>query len=832
LDAFDEVTSSAGTIQMSDDKLLPPSARGSGGVPAVPGEVHAGSPAPYGGDAYYPALEEESGIDPKRYLYALVRYKWLLLLAVVLGAAGAAVGWSYGEVRYLARGTLWIEVERRLSTGDVAPIRQSGLLAENAWMQLLRSYAVLDSVVIAQRLYVNGPVEHTEAFRSLVVTPSVRAGAYELRVSPDGQEYALATRVGARAEALVEQGRLGDPIGQEAGFVWTPPALSFAPAAVVPFTITTPREAANQLLVELGTRMDGTGNFLSVELGGTRPERITATVNAVMDRHIEVAAELKRGQLDEISRILGEQLRYTNAELADAERELEEWRITTISLPSDRSAPIAAGLQITRDPVFTSFFEMRVEVEQLRRDRARLQTALDSFRDSGEVRIEALEIIPSAARSSELRRIMDELVTMRSQLRALRDRYRDDYPLVQDLLLQLRSIESGAIPQVVEGILAELDRAEGDLQAQIDRLSTELEAIPPRTIEERRLERRVQITEALYNELRGRVETARLAAASSIPDVRILDRAATPQSPAEDTRLFLASIIFFGFLGTAVGGAILLDRLDARFRYATDVSREMGLDILGSIPRIQSGKNKRGILNAAAALEAFRELRIHLGFAHGAAGPITLAISSPAAGEGKSLISSNLAVAFAEVGRRTLLIDGDTRRGDAHKLLGREQSPGLIDYLKERSGQEVIQSTEHANLDFIGCGSRGVSTPELLASTRMAHLMGTLKRSYEVIIVDTPPLAAGGDAMILSTLTGNLAIVIRPGATERQLAQVKLEQISRLPIRILGAILNDVDPTDGYHYYYSSYLPGYEPVPEEGEEAGATLISEGRGQAS
>lgn len=100
----------------------------------------------------------------------------------------------------------------------------------------------------------------------------------------------------------------------------------------------------------------------------------------------------------------------------------------------------------------------------------------------------------------------------------------------------------------------------------------------------------------------------------------------------------------------------------------------------------------------------------------------------------------------------------------------------------------------------------------------MAYFMGTLKRSYDVIIIDCPPLAAGGDSLILSTLTGNLAVVIRTGTTERALAQAKVDQLSRLPIRILGAVLNDVDPADGYHYYYSAYLPGYEPVPEEGEE--------------
>jgi capsular exopolysaccharide synthesis family protein len=407
----------------------------------------------------------------------------------------------------------------------------------------------------------------------------------------------------------------------------------------------------------------------------------------------------------------------------------------------------------------------------------------------------------------------------------LRDRYESDYPPIQDLLGQISTIENDAIPRVVSGLMDELTTRELEMQSLVDAAAAELEAIPPRTIEEGRLSRRVATTENLYNEIRGRVETARLAAASSIPDVRILDRAAVPNRPTNDQRMPLAAMFLFGPLGAAMGLAILLDRMDARFRYASDVSQQMGLEILGSIPRIESARGQRGVINAAQALEAFRELRIHVGFAYGSAGPIILAITSPSEGEGKSLISSNLAVAFSEVGRRTLLVDGDTRRGDAHRLLGRDRSPGLIDYLRERTGEDIIQSTDHPNLDFIGSGSRGVSTPELLASPRMAYFMGTLKRTYDVIIVDCPPLASGGDPLILGSLTGNLAVVIRTGSTEKALAQAKLEQLSRLPIRILGAILNYVSKMDSYHYYYGSYLPSYEPVPEEDDLEGMQLLA-------
>ena len=139
------------------------------------------------------------------------------------------------------------------------------------------------------------------------------------------------------------------------------------------------------------------------------------------------------------------------SQLAQAEQDLQEFRVMTISMPTDRSTPIAPGLELTQDPVFANFFDMKVQVEQLRRDQARLQAIVDDF-GSAPVRIEALEIVPAAAGSSELRSILDDLVEARSALRVLRARYADGYRPIQDLLVQIESIEEVAIPRVVAGI--------------------------------------------------------------------------------------------------------------------------------------------------------------------------------------------------------------------------------------------------------------------------------------------------------------------------------------------------------------------------------------------
>jgi Mrp family chromosome partitioning ATPase len=153
-----------------------------------------------------------------------------------------------------------------------------------------------------------------------------------------------------------------------------------------------------------------------------------------------------------------------------------------------------------------------------------------------------------------------------------------------------------------------------------------------------------------------------------------------------------------------------------------------------------------------------------------------------------------------------------------HELVKADRKPGLIDFLADRSDLEtIIQKTRFGHLDFIGSGARESGGPEYLASRKVTELFSVLRKRYEVILVDAPPLGAGGDAFLLSTLTGNLAMVFRAGESDRALAQAKLEPAQYLPIRVLGAVLNDLRPQGSYRYY-STYLPGY----AAGDEAPST----------
>ncbi|HYN20754.1 MAG TPA: polysaccharide biosynthesis tyrosine autokinase, partial [Thermoanaerobaculia bacterium] len=272
-------------------------------------------------------------------------------------------------------------------------------------------------------------------------------------------------------------------------------------------------------------------------------------------------------------------------------------------------------------------------------------------------------------------------------------------------------------------------------------------------------------------------------------------------------------------LGLGVGIALLADRLDPRFRYPDQVSSGLGLPILGTIPEIKRAKGRiASPEEAGQVVEAFRSIRMSLAHSFDPTGPIALTISSPGPGDGKSLIASNLALSFAEAGYRTILIDGDIRRGGLHHTFGLERRPGLVDHLAgEVSVGAILRPATHPLLTLVPCGSRRHLAPELLGSIRMRELMDLLRRDYQVIIMDSPPLGAGIDPFVLATVAGHLAVVLRAGETDRQLTEAKLQIVDRLPVRVLGAILNDVRIKEGsYKYYRYSY--GYvAEVEEEGK---------------
>lgn len=769
--------------------------------------------------------EEEGGGNMQRYLAAVLRYKWIILAVTFLGGVAGVLFARTIPNEYRAQATLWIEAAPRGQQNAAQPIRSAELLDSQGWVALLRSFPVLEPIVWQERLYLNPRSPEAErATSTLVAAEGFRTGGYRLLVDETGQRFALATASGT----VLEQGAVGDSIGKSIGVQWLPPQGSLPPEAKIEFSLNAIREMAQVLANRIETGVDREVTFVTVALTGTDPEKTAGTVNAITEQYLDVVVELKQARMTELSAILGEQLAISEAALHRAEVALADFRVNTITLPSDRGSPLSPGLQITQDPVFDNFFQMKIEREQMQRDREVISRILADAR-TAPLSVFALESVPSLTRSPSLQNSLTELTTRRAELRVLAQRYTDQNPEVIRLQEAIARLERETIPAQAAALLGELQVRDGELATLVESASSDLQSIPPRAIEEARLQRSVEIAERLYTMLQGRYEEARLAAVSSIPEVRSLDAAAIPEWPTNGgAQSQMLMMLILGSFGLAVGGAILADRLDPKVRYPDQITDDMGLAILGAVPFVRGAGAGKGPMETTHAIEAFREIRMNVAYAHGAAGPVVFTVSSAEAGDGKSFVTSNLALSFAQQGHRTLVIDGDIRRGRLHHFLQGVRTPGLSDLLSERVAlAEVLQKTEVRLVSLIGSGTRMHVGPELLGSAAMVNHLRELKRQFDVIIIDTPPLGAGVDPYVLAALTGNLLMVVRTGNTNRAFAEAKLKLLDRLPVRMLGAVMNGI-PANQRAYRYYSYLPDYGAQEERVEDTKGRVLAASR----
>jgi capsular exopolysaccharide synthesis family protein len=776
--------------------------------------------APY--DA--PPPDTGDGVQWGRYISALKRYRWFMLLVVLLGT-GIGVGITrFIEPEFVARSTLWIET----GGGKAGPIQSGQLVGGNQWTELIRSFVVIDTVVLKLSLFVEpkDPADST-VFRGFSLARRFATGKYSLKVNEAGNRYTLVSNEGAE----VETGAVGDSIGRKIGFLWQPTKRALGRDRTIKFEVTTPREASNQLLARFNAGMQEQSNFIRLQLKDVDPYRAAATLNIMDTQIVNLSAELKKKQIAELSLILKNQLDTVQAQLREAENKYKNYQISIITEPTQQIG-ISPGLATTTAPATGEYFNRKTQLDAVTHDREAIETVLARLR-TGEATVDAFQTIAIVRTSPALSAALNELQQKESELRALLYRYTEEHKPVQDVKGMIQILKEQTIPELATALVTQLRSQENVLADDLRGAEADLRLIPVRAIEEARLARDVAALTVLATELNNRYQQNQLAEKSSQPDLRILDDAQPPLKPTDNTAPKIILMAFAASLGAALALAILLDMLDKRFRYPEQVSRELGLSILGAIPGIKRSNGRQLKADEAAqVVEAFRTVRLNLAHSYGAAGPVMLTVSSPGSGDGKSLVSSNLALSFAEAGYRTLLIDGDIRRGELHRMFSLDRRPGLLDYLVgDASMDAIVRASSHEGLAVIPCGTRRQQGPELLGSAAMSHLMAEMKTRFNVVIVDSPPLGAGIDPFVLGTATGHMLMVFRSGETDRQMAEAKLKLLDRLPVRVLGAVLNDIQ-ADGVYKYYS-YLYGYTSDEEGARQlAGQTADTGGNGDGS
>ena len=329
---------------------------------------------------------------------------------------------------------------------------------------------------------------------------------------------------------------------------------------------------------------------------------------------------------------------------------------------------------------------------------------------------------------------------------------------------------NGDVQQFIDGDLIAIQSQIRDTQDEIQRLTN----LPSRSAAE---EQRLETLQSRIVSLRETYATIIGSSSSGGANLlTIVDPAAPPTEPSSP-RLLLNTAIA-GLIGLLLALALvyLLAYLDDSLKSADDVEAVLGLPTLGTITRMKGGKERSEIYRLVTLLyprsppaEAFRSLRTNTEFANVDAPVKTVLVTSSIPGEGKTTTGANLAVALAQGGHRTILLDADFRKPGVHKVMNLPNSVGLSSLLR-RDGvpvNEVSQETEQDNLRVITTGPLPPNPAELLRSKRMSAVLQQLAGSADFVVIDSPPIQAVTDAVILASMVDGTLFVVDAGRTHR-----------------------------------------------------------------
>lgn len=307
----------------------------------------------------------------------------------------------------------------------------------------------------------------------------------------------------------------------------------------------------------------------------------------------------------------------------------------------------------------------------------------------------------------------------------------------------------------------------------------------------------------------------------------VVQPAATPDAPVSPRPLLAA--LLAAVVGFLAAGAIafIVEYLDDTIKEPSHVEETVALPTLGSIKRMKGARDLAMYQLAtllyprSAAAEAYRKLRTNLEFAAIDAPIRTLLVTSAAPSEGKTVTAANLAIVFAQAGRRVLLVDADLRQPGVHEILDRPNTVGLTALLRVDNPRytDVVQKTDQENLDVLSTGPLPPNPAELLGSQRMKHVVGALQQTYELLIFDSPPLEVVTDAAVLSSFVDGTILVVAAGRSRREPVRRAHEALTKAGAKVLGVVLNGLS---------KEAYPGYQYYEPDAELAGGAKVESGR----
>lgn len=718
-------------------------------------------------------------------LSVLYRYRRIVVTVVVIVLIAGIVQTMTTTPEYRASARVQIDDERNLpglSSDNQAWIENSVLMSTQ--LQSLRSKDLIRTIVGPLGLANVGEFNGTDA------TPTGFGGAL--------------SSISARVTR---------PIRNLFGST-TPPATDAGPQD--PDVLLEDR-LVDEFSARLHTEVISDSRAIRIDFVSRDPALAARAANALATAFVEQNLVRRRGDLGNTVADLTKQVEEGNKRIQELDRMMAEFRVN-----NNAAALVNPELLQTQELAYQS--ELRVAEEATRLARAAFN-ALDGIPYDDR----RIDTFPAMSQDTEVRRWMNELTIRQTEFANTSKTVGENHPSYQAAATRVKDAQAQlkiARDIVMDRLRNELRAAESmenvrrenlrnltDLRSKLGTVGIEYEA----------LERSRKSEDDLILLLQANLTEAGVQANAIRNNVRVLESAIAPTYPFKPDvgRNLLIAL----FVGIALAGVLAfgLDYLDDTIKTPEDITRKLRIPFLGLVPSVRG--DKQPVLSGPVPHdfgEAYRALRTSLVFTSGGEATRIITCTSAQPLEGKTTTACNLAMVLAFGGSRVLLIDADMRRPGVHKALKISNTVGLSHLLVGQARvREAIQRTSDPNFCVMTAGRTPPNPSELLSSERMKQLIANLKQGpFDWVVIDTPPVLAVTDAVILTPLVDGVTFVLGAEMTRRRLAERAVQMLMVSRPKVVGAVLNRVN-FDRNKYYYSRYY-GHQYKSYYGSSSGTT----------
>lgn len=730
---------------------------GPGNVQALSADLYydgAQSYSPYGRDY----SEQEESFNPLKLLFYVVQYRWLITMMAAAGLIAGVIITMMQTPRYQATTQLEVLVPSAKVFQDIE------VVSENADVRaFLTAREKLKSRALAQRVVFQ--LGLTEKPDFLFPTPSFSLGNVFYRAFGISKSPSIQEKTPEQREAI----------------------------------------AIERILDDLTVNLVPNTSLLSITFVDQKPKYASDVANQVAQSFIDQRLDQTSETSDLARQFIQEQVAQVKQKLQKSEEELVAYaKDAGITITGDDKSLIGSNIEALNTALATAI--------QDRLDAGRVVDQIDKGRGSS---------LSPVLESEGLQKLSEKLADLTSQYQQKLGILKPGFPEMQQLQSQIKELQrlyNNGVLAITDSLRLKYQEAqnkEADLRSKLAEMEKQQVTFNDKNIKYTILKREVDSNRSQYDNFIAKLNEVGVSSELKTQSAAITDFATQPErpySPRLSINLAIALALFLAFSASIV---YIIELLNNTFTNPEQVEKELGLAMLGILPLVDDRELTASIADQKSGLsEAYRSLRTSLQFSGAEGAPRSLVVTSSEPSEGKSTTSFKLGQEFAALGARVLIVDGDLRKPNLHRLFGLDNTIGLSNLLTNTVRKDdlanIFRATKYPNVTVLTSGTIPPNPADLLSSPKMALIITNLGKRFDIVIVDAPPVVGLSDAPILSRLAEGTLLVISSNQVTRKSAKTALKRLRSAGSNVVGAAMskfavNKFDYNYGYKYMNYQY---------------------------